>query len=170
MPLLIVLMLFLSPYADATLGGPPLDVGQPLSGVNSALHDPSRPSTPGPITGQIRSILRKGYTIHEIEAEEPNGVETGQKIREYILPNGTVFGVSWRGPGQPDLRELLGKYEGEFDDAIAARKQDGPSGRAPVTLRSRNMILQRSGHMRDVRGMAYLPELLPRGLNPQDIS
>src|SRR6516164_10573200 len=48
------------------------------------------------------------YDVHEIQTP------AGTVIHEYVSAQGKVFAVSWRGPGLPDLRQMLGSYYGEF--------------------------------------------------------
>lgn len=121
--------------------------------------------------GKLRSVTtsdsQRGYTVHEISQD-------GLKILEYALPNGKVFAVSWRGPTQPDLTVLLGKYYSEYEQSITAlNRPSGRSaqrrGRSARVIRSKNLVIERSGHMRDIRGKAYLPNLMPNGLTAEDL-
>ena len=48
---------------------------------------------------------------------------SGTVVREYVSPDGKVFGVAWRGAFLPDFQQILGSYYGEFaKDAQAARR------------------------------------------------
>src|SRR5215475_5595250 len=47
--------------------------------------------------GSMRSVATQRYVKHEIQ------VPTGQVVREFVSLEGTVFGVAWEGPFQPDL-------------------------------------------------------------------
>ena len=100
------------------------------------------------------------YRVHEI-------VEPEHKVREYVTPDGVVFAVTWRGMGQPDLQQLFGAFYQEYQEADIASHR--PVGRAPKKVKSTNMITEKFGHMRDVRGRAYIPNLVPAGVDLKDI-
>jgi hypothetical protein len=59
----------------------------------------------------------------------------------------------------PDLRALLGSYFPTFEQAALASRAAGRRG--PLSIDSADLVLQSSGHMRDYRGRAYVPGLLP---------
>ena len=44
------------------------------------------------------------YSVYEITTPY------GTVVREYISPDGKVFGVAWRGPFLPDFQQILGTY------------------------------------------------------------
>ena len=100
------------------------------------------------------------YIVHEIRAA------SGYTVREYVSPGGSVFAVSWRGPGGIDLQSLLGTYFEEFRQNAAARSS--PAQR-PLLVSSPSLVFEQSGHMRAIRGRAYLPALLPAGVDPNEI-
>src|ERR1700733_14163940 len=54
----------------------------------------------------------ESYTVHEIQAA------TGTVVREYVSQEGKVFGVAWRGPWLPDLRQLFGGYFEQYQAAV----------------------------------------------------
>lgn len=112
--------------------------------------------------GLIRSLKAGAqpeiYQIYETISE-------GQTIREYVDMNGIVFAVTWRGMVEPDLSILLGSYYNE-----SQKIQPSPTvGRAPKIAGNDKIVIQKAGHMRDVRGRAYLPDLLPAHVNPGDL-
>ena len=72
-------------------------------------------------------------------------------VKEYLSPNGTVFAVSWRGPRPPDLSQLLGSYFAEYQTAAAAPHAQ----RGHLLVQTENLVVETSGHMRDLRGRAY---------------
>lgn len=94
------------------------------------------------------------YSIHEIKAA------TGTKVREFVSPSGTVFAVAWDGPSTPDLRQLLGQYFDRFSQAI----QNKRPGRAPVSIQQSDLVVEAGGHMRSFTGRAYLPQMMPQGV------
>ncbi len=99
-------------------------------------------------------VDRQDYTINEITGDD------GTLIREYVTPAGKVFGVSWTGPTIPDLTQLLGTYNAEFQTAVHARR--GRRGSAAV--HNSDLVVESSGHMRSFHGRAYLNSLLPSGV------
>lgn len=99
------------------------------------------------------------FTMHELQTP------SGTKVREYVSPAGVVFGVAWRGPSMPDLRQLLGDHFQSYVDAMAARR----TRRSPVFMQLPDLVVQSSGHMRAFAGKAYLSSALPQGVAAQEI-
>jgi hypothetical protein len=129
-------------------GGQVRTLGQPQSSTGEqALHD----GTPVP--------SNTAYTVEQIS------IPTGVTVNEYLSPDGTVFAVSWRGPRPPDLPQLLGSYFAEFQTAAASPQAQ----RGHLLIQTENLIVETSGHMRDLRGRAYLPALLPQGVSADEI-
>jgi hypothetical protein len=120
-------------------------LGQPASSVQSD-HEYFR--------GTLAQSPRQGYQLHQI------GAPDGTVIREYVSPEGTVFGVSWQGPVMPNLSQLLGSYFGDFQQA-----SQSPHGRrAPLAVRTDRVVIESGGRMRAFHGRAYVPSLLPNNL------
>jgi hypothetical protein len=92
------------------------------------------------------------YTINEIHT-------AGGIVTEYVSLEGVVFGISWRTVAMPDLQALLGAYFPAFQQAAVAAR--GAGQRGPVGIDSADLVLQSGGRMRDYRGRAYVPALLP---------
>ena len=102
---------------------------------------------------------RGAYTVHSLQAP------TGTTIREYYGPNGLVFGVSWQGPWQPDLRQLFGDYFDRYQAGVQrARRARGPRGR--VAIDDGTLVVKIGGHQRAIAGVAYVPQLIPAGVDP----
>lgn len=110
-------------------------------------------------TSEVRSSL---YTSH------PQQLENGTLVQEYATPAGLVFAVSWQGPVLPDLSLLLGEffsgYKVETDRARALGKRG-----SPVSVMSNKLVVRSSGRMRSFAGYAYAPELIPTGVNINDV-
>jgi hypothetical protein len=94
------------------------------------------------------------YAVHEIQAA------TGTVVREFVLPDGTVFAIAWQGPFIPNLRQLLGTYFEAFSRAAQTQKAHRP-GHGPLRVETPDFVVEAGGHMRAFFGRAYLPELLP---------
>lgn len=106
-----------------------------------------------------RLLADPRFTLHELQ------VPSGTTVREYVSPTtGTVFGIAWRGPTMPDLRQLLGSHFDQYVSAVAARRSRGP-----VVIQLPGLVVQSSGRMRAFAGRAYVPEALPQGVSPEDI-
>ncbi len=99
-----------------------------------------------------------GYTVHE------NLLDNGTRVQEFVTPSGVVFAVAWRGPVLPDLRALLGDYLIIFQRHTDAVRQGGLRG-GPVNLVQEGLVLRSSGRMGDFSGYAYVPTLVPAGVN-----
>lgn len=98
------------------------------------------------------------YAVHEMKAEN------GTVVREFVSPEGKVFGVSFAGPTRPDMKQLLGSYYDEY-------AQNAPTRRSfhPVTIETPNMVVQFGGHVRALTGRAYVPGMVPQGVRIEEI-
>ncbi len=107
------------------------------------------------------------YTVHEIQTA------SGTTVKEFVTPGGTVFAVAWQGPFIPDLQQLFGNYYGQFQQAATERRQQaqqrGIRYRGPLVIRQSGLVVESGGHMRGYVGKAYIPDLLPQGVQPGDI-
>jgi Protein of unknown function (DUF2844) len=104
--------------------------------------------------GTLEEMSRQGYTLHQISAPD------GTVVREYVSPEGTVFGVSWQGSAMPNLSQLLGSYMADFRQA-----SQSPHGRRqPLVVRNDRVVIESGGHMRAFHGRAYVPNLVPNNL------
>lgn len=139
----VLLLLLLPQLAVAGLGGQRL-TADPARLAAKAVRE----STPS-----------AAYSVSEIETED------GATIREYVLPSGIVFAVTWSGPRVPDLRELFGSHFQSYRDEIEAR----PAGRGPVRIERADLIVEAGGRMRAFRGRAWLPQRLPAGMTVDEI-
>lgn len=124
--------------AGATLGG----------SAESVVTDQSK------LHAKRAVVDRRDYTVHEITSDD------GTVVREYVSPAGKVFGVSWTGPTIPDLTQLLGAYNGEFQTAVRAKR----GRRSSAAVHNSDLVVESSGHMRAFRGRAYLNSMLPGGV------
>ena len=107
---------------------------------------------------QRRVTQTNAYVVHEMQAE------TGTTVREFVSPQGKVFGVSWQGPSRPDLQQLLGSYYEEYNQNAPTRRSHGP-----VTIQTPNMMIQFGGHQRALTGRAFVPGMVPNGVQIEEI-
>jgi hypothetical protein len=103
-------------------------------------------------------VPEHGYRVHEITRED------GTLIKEYVSFEGKVFGVSWKGPTLPDLSQLLGSNFAEFRNSL--HPQAGR--RKAAVVRTGDLVVESTGHMRAFEGRAYLNSMLPAGVT-QDV-
>jgi hypothetical protein len=108
---------------------------------------------------------RANYTVQEITTPY------GTVVREYIGPDGKVFGVAWRGPFLPNLQEILGPYYQQFAQATQQARTASPrrSRNAPAIVDEPGLVVHSGGHMRAYSGQAYLPGMVPPGVNTNEI-
>jgi hypothetical protein len=97
------------------------------------------------------------YSLHVISLDD------GTLIREYVTPGGKVFGVSWSGPTIPDLPQLLGSYNAEFQNAVHVKS----GHRRTAGVHDSDLVVESSGHMRAFYGRAYLNSMLPSGVTQE---
>ena len=107
----------------------------------------------------VRITRTTTHAVHELQ------VPGGQSIREYVSPSGTVFGIAWQGPSKPDLKQLLGDHFEEVQQALQRRGVR----RGPLVINEPGVVLEMGGHMRALAGRAYLPQLLPSGVQADAI-
>ena len=111
------------------------------------------------LKGALRVSARAGFTMHEIESS--SGL-----LHEYVGPEGKVFAVTWRGPGIPDMRKLLGSYYGQVQQAASAPH----SNHHHFSVRTPLVVVESSAHLRTFSGRAWAPALLPQSVSLNDIN
>jgi hypothetical protein len=136
--LLIVLTIVVPPpRACAELGG---DIG-------SVYQDSDK------MGGKIETRAVGKYSVCEIK------VSSGTTVREFVSPNGTVFGVAWEGPFVPDMKQILGLHFEQYSEAVRAATPK--YSRRPISIRLPGLVFETGGHMGWYYGRAYVPEALP---------
>lgn len=102
------------------------------------------------------------YTVQEITTSY------GTVVREYVAPNGKVFGVAWRGPFLPNFQQIFGSYYQEFSQAAQEARSSGMrrSHNAPLMVNQSDLVVHSTGHTRAYAGQAYVPGLIPEGVSP----
>lgn len=119
--------------------------------------------------GALHSTDNQTYVIHEIKTP------IGDKVREFVTPGGAVFGVAWEGQLPPNLQQLLGPYYQQAVQAQAANvQQQNAQGaprarRAPVAVETPGLVLYQGGHVHSFHGVAYIPQLIPQGVQASEI-
>lgn len=108
------------------------------------------------LRGEMRDQVYAAYKVHQIISSD------GAVIREYVSPQGKVFGISWHAHVLPNLSQLLGSYFPRIQQAAQARTQR----RAPLLINAPDLVYCSGGRMMNFHGSAYLPSLLPRNVAP----
>jgi hypothetical protein len=110
----------------------------------------------------IKTTAGQAFTTHEIKTP------MGTIVREFVSPSGRVFGVAWRGPSVPPMQQILGSYFQQFSAGVQAHHA-AYVGRSPLNIQQPGLVVQSSGHPRGYFGRAYVPEMLPQGVTPDQI-
>jgi hypothetical protein len=113
------------------------------------------------LKGTLHSTPTVDYTVHEIRT--PAGIV----VHEYATAEGKVFAVSWRGPGMPDLPQLLGDYSAQL---AQARSQQPHYNHHHLTVATADVVMQQSAHLHSFFGRAWVPALLPQNFSLNDIN
>jgi hypothetical protein len=110
----------------------------------------------------VRSVKKtfSNYNVQELQSKTKN-------VREYVSPSGVVFGIAWDGISHPDLTPLLGNYASEHKKAEANFRRQ--HGLRHARIKTSNIVVEKWGHMRRVRGRAYVPALIPEGVSVDEI-
>ena len=111
--------------------------------------------------GALRITSSAGFTVHEITTPY------GTVVREYLTPADKVFAVSWHGPVIPDLRQMLGGYYGQYEQAASAPHL---GGHRHLAIEQPGLVVQSSGRMRAFYGRAWAPDLLPQNFSVSAIN
>lgn len=105
-------------------------------------------------------VSRSKYSVQEVAS-------AATTVREFLTPDGVVFAVAWNGLVHPDLTTLLGSYAPEYQSA--KRQLPRKHGQKRTQVKSSRVVVETWGHMRNLQGRAYVPTLLPAGVNLNEI-
>src|SRR5580658_5115880 len=94
-----------------------------------------------------------------VGARHDLALPSGGMIHEYVSPSGVVYAVTWRGPGAPNLRELLGAH---FDDLA---KRPPQAGHHALRLTLADFEVRSWNHRHMFGGRAWVPSLVPEGVD-----
>jgi hypothetical protein len=111
--------------------------------------------------GPMLSTAMLQYTRHDI------ATGANAAIHEYVSRTGKVFAVTWRGPLPPDLSQLFGSYFGAYRTAVIA--QSHPGGHRQVYVAQPDLVVQAVGRLRAFAGKAYVPSLVPAGVDVTEL-
>jgi hypothetical protein len=115
----------------------------------------------------MSNVLSGVRQIQKLASGERHEVllPSGVLVREYVSPGGAVYAVTWRGPRIPDLRKILGP---SFEEMVRtdARPRQGPHR---MTMSGPDLEIRSSGHRGAFAGRAWVPSLVPRGVDPNSL-
>lgn len=141
----LLLVLTVALPAGATLGQPEASV------TSDQLH----------MKSEERVQTLQNYRVHELTTAE------GTTVREYVSPQGSVFGITWHGRSAPDMNQLLGTYTNNLQTATPA--QTKIQRRRGITVRTGDFVYSNFCHLRRCAGSAYLPKLVPANVTAEAI-
>lgn len=110
----------------------------------------------------VRSLRAGAYTVEELHSAN------GAIVREYVSPQGKVFGIAWQGPWPPDMQQLLGTYFEQYSQARQSASA-AQAGRRPLQIEQPDLVVHIAGHPRAFSGQAYVPSMVPEGVKAEDI-
>jgi hypothetical protein len=130
--------------------------GAALGGDEASVHTDSTR-----FRAQMLSTAMLQYTRHDITTS-PDAA-----IHEYASRSGKVFAVTWRGPLPPDLSQLFGSYFDSYRTALIA--QSHPGGHHQLQIVQPDLVIQSVGRLRAFMGKAYVPSLVPAGVDVAEL-
>ncbi|MGA2475511.1 MAG: DUF2844 domain-containing protein [Terriglobia bacterium] len=101
----------------------------------------------------------QAYKVHQLTTAN------GTIVREYISPQGLVFGVTWQGPFMPNMQQLLGSYVTNLQTASPA--QTHVRHLRGLIVKTNDFVFVNGGHMRFWKGSAYVPSLFPSNVSAE---
>jgi len=108
---------------------------------------------------RLKLARRPAYAVHEL------ALPTGATVRELVSGTGKVFAVTWSGGWRPDLRQLLGSHYARF--LAGTRGRRAARGIARIELPGLTVVM--GGHLRTFFGRAVLTDLVPAGVDPEEL-
>lgn len=147
--MLVAVVLAWALPSGAELGGEPSRMRANVQSSGRSDGLPNR-AGPGSYTTQVQQL------------------DTGTVVNEYITTSGVVFAVSWEGPVLPDLSVLMGSHFNSFRAKADAGRSKRNIG-TPLHMDDGSLVVHSAGHQRAFFGSAYVPALVPSGLNIRDV-
>jgi hypothetical protein len=111
---------------------------------------------------ELRAVApgEKRFRMHELRDTARN-----VSVRQFVNPDGKIFGVAWDGQTKPDLGQVLGPYFARYTNATAGQSRT----RQLRTIDQPDFVLRVSGHMRHFTGSAWVPGLVPADVDPMEV-
>jgi len=113
------------------------------------------------LAAKLQTTAAASHTLHTLT------LANGGIVKEFSRADGGVFAVTWRGPGRPDLRQLLGDKFAVLQADNAPRP--GRVRRLPPTVDRPDFQVLTGGHPGAFWGVAFLPQSAPAGFSPSEL-
>ena len=113
----------------------------------------------------LKAVRRATTSNQEYSVEE--ALSDATTVREYVSTSGVVFAIAWNGYVHADLEQLLGSYWSAY--SVARQNTARKHGRKRQQVTTDAVVVETWGHMRDLRGRAYVPSMIPTGVNIDEI-
>ncbi len=137
-------------------------LGQMATNPKSGASSPNPRSAISKVQAVTQPAAAAGFSAQEVQ------FENGTTVTEFLSPNGTVFAIRWAGPVLPDLSYFLGKSFNAFKQETDRVRKAGSHG-SPVNMKLDSLVVNSSGRMKSFVGHAYVPSLVPPGVNIKEI-
>jgi uncharacterized protein DUF2844 len=113
--------------------------------------------------------MKSEHRVQQFQAYKVHGLANteGAVVREYVSPEGTVFGITWHGRSTPDMNQLLGSYVNNFE--TATRDQTQIRQRRGITIKTNDFVYTNFCRMGVCSGSAYAPKLVPSNVSVEVI-
>ena len=99
------------------------------------------------------------YRVHQLTTTN------GPTVREYVSPQGVVFGVAWQGRFMPNVNQLLGTYVENLQTATA--DQTRIQRRRGITVKTSDFVYSNFCHLQNCTGRAYVPGFVPSNVSAE---
>jgi len=100
-----------------------------------------------------------GYQIHEMQ--HPSGTI----VREFVSPQGQVFAVNWSGRVPTNLQQLLGPHYEQFTKSALVRT----GSHHMLRINQPDLVLTNVQYLRHYEGQAYIPAMVPTGVDTSQL-
>lgn len=99
------------------------------------------------------------YKVHQLTTAN------GPAVREYVSPQGLVFGVAWQGRFMPNMNQVLGTYIENLQTATA--DQTHIQRRRGITVKTGDFVYSNFCHLQNCTGRAYVPAFVPSNVSAE---
>lgn len=163
-----------APSAFAELGGTPtMGPGsqQPVQQVQRVVAASRKADNPAAGASAPAGSTTNASTVTSAWSMREVTQADGLVEREYLTADGVVFAVAWNGPHRPELSVLLGtRYATQMARNARVLREQGKGSHRATSQVEDTFVVQAATHQRSSTGVAWLPQLLPAGLNPAALS
>jgi hypothetical protein len=99
------------------------------------------------------------YKVHQLTTTN------GPTVREYVSPQGVVFGIAWQGRFMPNVNQLLGTYVENLQTATA--DQTHIQRRRGIIVKTGDFVYSNFCHLQNCTGRAYVPAFVPSSVSAE---